>query len=91
LRLRSACRGFTFDRNLVLGHEFCGEVVALGAGTGRLRVGDIVTALPRAGCGQCDICRAGEVLLCPNRTLYFGGFAEYMRVAERSSLRLPGG
>ena len=83
--------GFTFDQDSVLGHEFCGEVVALGAGTENLKIGDIVTALPGAGCGHCDICGTGEVLLCRNRTTYFGGFAEYMRVAERTSVKLPGG
>ncbi len=38
----------------VMGHEFCGEVVAVGRGlAGTWREGRRVAALPVIGCGQC--------------------------------------
>ena len=43
----------------VLGHEFMGEVVEVGAGVGSLRRGDqVVVPLPIA-CGACLCCRQG--------------------------------
>ena len=34
-----------------LGHEYAGEVVAMGAGVDDYKIGDIVTGMPSAGCG----------------------------------------
>ena len=46
-------KGNDFPVNSVIGHEYCGEVVALGKGVERLKVGQFVTAMPVAGCGRC--------------------------------------
>jgi len=50
----------------VIGHEWSGQVVALGPGTERsgLAVGDRVVAENHAGCGACSLCRAGRYNLC---------------------------
>ncbi|MGH9101372.1 MAG: zinc-dependent alcohol dehydrogenase, partial [Acidimicrobiales bacterium] len=50
----------------VIGHEWSGEVAALGPGTERsgLSVGDRVVAENHAGCGECALCRAGRYNLC---------------------------
>jgi L-iditol 2-dehydrogenase len=72
----------------VIGHEWSGEVVALGPGTGRsgLAVGDRVVAENHAGCAACAMCRAGRYNLCervrePGFKLYGhtapGALAEY--------------
>lgn len=82
-------KGYDFPCDTVLGHEFSGEVVAIGKGVSTLKVGDRVTALPAAGCGECDLCRAGQVVMCPNMTGYGSGYAEYMRIAERTTVKLP--
>jgi threonine dehydrogenase-like Zn-dependent dehydrogenase len=82
-------QGYDFPCDSVLGHEFAGEVVALGPHTSRLKVGDVVTAMPSSGCGHCVQCRAGHDAMCPEGTGYMGGFAQYMRIAERSSVVLP--
>src|SRR5690606_1560011 len=37
----------------VLGHEFAGEVVALGKGTEGLKTGDLVSVIPLQSCGRC--------------------------------------
>ncbi len=81
--------GYDFACDSVLGHEFSGEIVAVGKGVTTLRIGDRVTALPAAGCGQCELCAAGQVVMCPNLSPYAGGFAEYMRIAERTAVKLP--
>jgi threonine dehydrogenase-like Zn-dependent dehydrogenase len=73
----------------VIGHEYCGEVVALGAGVDNLRVGQFVTAMPVAGCGQCEACLAGYPMACSQMQGMVGGFGEYMRIAAPSSLVLP--
>jgi L-gulonate 5-dehydrogenase len=48
----------------VMGHEFAGVVVALGAGVSGLVVGDHVTIDPVVACGQCYACRRGRRNLC---------------------------
>ena len=80
---------------LVMGHEFCGEVVATGADTDPAwRVGRHVTALPIFGCGHCLACLAGEPAHCEQADLVGvggspGGFAEYVRVHQRETVALP--
>ena len=49
---------------LVLGHEFVGEVVALGTGATLHRVGDRVSGEGHITCGLCRNCRAGKPHLC---------------------------
>ena len=45
---------------MVPGHEFAGEVAAVGAGVTRWHVGDRVTVPFACGCGVCEVCRAGD-------------------------------
>jgi len=51
---------------LVPGHEFCGEVVEVGAGVEHLKVGDFVAVDPNLPCGRCRFCQAGRDNLCEN-------------------------
>ena len=67
----------------VLGHEICGEVVALGAGTQGPRPGSRVVVHHHAPCGECRRCRRGHATLCEHfrdTRLDPGGFAELVRV-----------
>jgi len=50
----------------IIGHEWSGEVAALGPGTERsgLAVGERVVAENHTGCGSCPMCRAGRYNLC---------------------------
>jgi threonine dehydrogenase-like Zn-dependent dehydrogenase len=50
----------------ILGHEFMGEVVELGAGVQNLRVGDRVVVPFPIACGNCFFCRRGLFSLCEN-------------------------
>jgi len=51
---------------LIPGHEFSGEVVAVGAEVEHLRVGDFVAVDPNLYCGECRFCQAGRNNLCEN-------------------------
>jgi threonine dehydrogenase-like Zn-dependent dehydrogenase len=50
----------------IIGHEWSGEVAALGPGTERsgLALGDRVVAENHTGCGMCPMCRSGRYNLC---------------------------
>jgi (R,R)-butanediol dehydrogenase/meso-butanediol dehydrogenase/diacetyl reductase len=80
---------------LVMGHEFCGEIVARGTDTDAAwRDGRHVTALPLIGCGRCLACLAGEPAHCERADMVGvggspGGFAEYVRVHGRETIGLP--
>ncbi|GAB2737164.1 zinc-dependent alcohol dehydrogenase [Nocardioides pakistanensis] len=50
----------------VLGHEFMGEVVELGADVKNLRVGDRVVVPFPIACGACRPCKRGLTSLCEN-------------------------
>jgi threonine dehydrogenase-like Zn-dependent dehydrogenase len=50
----------------VIGHEFMGEVVEVGSGVTRHRVGDRVVVCSFIGCGQCYYCRNDLWSLCDN-------------------------
>jgi (R,R)-butanediol dehydrogenase/meso-butanediol dehydrogenase/diacetyl reductase len=73
----------------VLGHEFAGEVVALGRGTEGLKTGELVSVIPLKSCGQCEHCRKGEVQWCVQFGLQGGGYAEYALTRPNQCIRLP--
>ncbi|MFR9675510.1 L-threonine 3-dehydrogenase [Streptomyces sp. TR06-5] len=72
----------------VLGHEFVGEVAALGAGVTGVEVGDLVSGEGHLVCGTCRNCMAGRRHLCI-RTIGLGvhtdgAFAEYVVLPEEN-------
>jgi L-iditol 2-dehydrogenase len=78
--------GGQFPRTL--GHEWCGDVVAVGTDVSEFAVGDRVVPDWRVVCGQCHYCRRGIFNYCRNlaRGRMRGGFCEY-GVAPPSNLR----
>ncbi len=67
---------------MVVGHEFVGEIVAIGSNVADFRIGDIVSGEGHVVCGRCRNCLAGRRHLCAhtqgvgvNRP---GAFAEYL-------------
>lgn len=70
----------------VLGHEFAGRIVEVGARVRDLKVGELVTALPYVPCGRCGPCGRGRASLCDtafNSSIANGlpgGFAEYLHL-----------
>ena len=80
----------------VLGHEFAGEVVALGAlaAASGLNVGDRVINLHRPSCGACRRCVNGELILCERAWQSFGhtvdgGYAELCAAHHRALVKVP--
>lgn len=77
----------------VMGHEFTGEIVALGSNIQGWRKGQYVTAMPLIGCGKCVFCLTGDVSHCKTvdmigETGSPGAFAEYVRVGASESFEL---
>ncbi|GGU28193.1 MULTISPECIES: L-threonine 3-dehydrogenase [Streptomyces] len=67
---------------LILGHEFVGEVAAVGADVQDIAVGDLVSGEGHLVCGKCRNCLAGRRHLCRS-TIGLGvgrngAFAEYV-------------
>lgn len=78
---------------LVLGHEFCGTVAAVGPGVEGWEEGDRVAGLPLATCGRCVACLSGRPRKCPTATMVGierpGAYAEYVALPAASAHRLP--
>lgn len=71
---------------MTIGHEFVGEIVEIGSGVKKYKVGDLVSGEGHVVCGKCRNCLAGRRHLCKdtkgigvNRT---GIFAEYASIPE---------
>jgi (R,R)-butanediol dehydrogenase / meso-butanediol dehydrogenase / diacetyl reductase len=73
----------------VIGHEFAGEVVALGKGSSGLKLGDRVAVSPLKSCGTCVHCVKGEVQWCTGFGLQGGGYAEYALTRPNQCVLLP--
>jgi threonine 3-dehydrogenase len=70
----------------IIGHEFVGEVVEIGAGVVRAQPGDIVSGEGHLVCGRCRNCMAGRRHLCV-RTMSLGvqtdgAFAQFVVLPE---------
>jgi 2-desacetyl-2-hydroxyethyl bacteriochlorophyllide A dehydrogenase len=81
----------------VMGHEFSGEVVEVGAELrGLWKPGDRACALPCIGCGKCRACLDGDIVQCTSlRTTGLGqlsgAYAQYVLTGANETLRLPDG
>jgi threonine dehydrogenase-like Zn-dependent dehydrogenase len=74
---------------VIAGHEFVGEVIALGetaAGQHDLAIGDLAVSEQIVPCWQCRYCRRGQYWMCQQHDIYGfkrgraeGSWAEYMR------------
>ena len=79
---------------IVPGHEFCGEVVAIGTDARNLKVGDFVAVDPSLFCGRCRQCRAGRFNLCEYWNAIGvgsanGASAEFVAVPSANAFPLP--
>jgi 2-desacetyl-2-hydroxyethyl bacteriochlorophyllide A dehydrogenase len=80
---------------IVPGHEFAGEVVAVGGDVRDIAVGDQVAVDPTLNCGECYQCRLGRFNLCENwRAIGVsdqGGAAEFAVAPVANCVKLPEG
>lgn len=90
------------DSGTVMGHELAGEVVEVGPGVSRFRVGDLVVSPFTTSCGSCFYCRLGLTARCERGQLFgwvekgrglHGVQAEYVRVplADSTLVAVPEG
>lgn len=80
---------------MVIGHEYVGEITALGPGVSDYSIGDIVSGEGHIVCGHCRNCRAGNGQWCKfTRSVGVdrdGAFAEYLCIPETNVIRIPAG
>jgi len=79
---------------VIIGHELSGEVIEIGEGVTKLRVGDRVVLEPIVICGKCPACLEGKYNLCESVGFHGlcgtgGGFAEYTTFPERFIHKIP--
>ncbi len=79
------------------GHEFSGDVAAVGEGVTAFSVGDEVMCTHSAPCGSCFWCLHEQEELCETvmPTMILGAYADYIevpqRIVERNAFRTPSG
>ena len=75
----------------VLGHEFVGEIVAVGSAVQDRKVGELVNASDFTACGRCWWCRQGDHWECADRSFFgFGSvFGEPLPGAQTEFIRVP--
>jgi threonine 3-dehydrogenase len=75
-----------------IGHEFMGEVAAVGAAVSAVTVGDRVSGEGHIGCGQCYACRTGQGHICDRVDIIgidvAGCFADYVRLPDSNVWKL---
>lgn len=78
---------------MTVGHEFYGEIVALGVEVQGLEVGQRVSGEGHLTCGRCRNCRAGTLHLCRNTVGVGvnrpGCFAEFLAIPASNVVVLP--
>lgn len=78
---------------VVIGHEFSGEVVAIGSEVRSVKVGDRVSSESHIACNTCELCKAGHRHVCPSTSIIGvhqdGAFAEYIAIPEEIAFVCP--
>lgn len=78
---------------VTIGHEFSGDVVAVGSQVTNARIGQRVTVEPCIVCGKCDACRHGNYGYCEHISFTYrqgdGAMADYVVVKEPYVYELP--
>lgn len=77
----------------MLGHEMSAEVIEVGEGVTRYKVGDIVCTSGHVPCGECHWCRAGRDSWCSKKVnvgiTIPGAFAEKIALPEAGLIMAP--
>lgn len=85
--------GYPATKGTILGHELVAEVVEVGSGVTQFKVGDRFVVNPNEYCGTCHYCKNNLPNECETMEAMGidvdGGFAEYVRVAEKMAFKVP--
>jgi threonine 3-dehydrogenase len=78
---------------MIVGHEYVGEVVAIGQEVRGFALGDRVSGEGHITCGHCRNCRAGRRHLCRNTSGVGvnrqGAFAEFLAIPAFNAFKIP--
>jgi threonine 3-dehydrogenase len=78
---------------MAVGHEYCGEIIAIGSEVSGFELGDRVSGEGHITCGHCRNCRAGRRHLCRNTVGVGvnrpGCFAELLCIPAFNAFKLP--
>lgn len=84
-----------FDYPIIPGHEWSGEVAAVGEDVKTFKTGDRVVGECVIGCGTCSLCKSGNFTNCPTSDHFGftinGADAEYFKAKPESLHILPQG
>jgi L-iditol 2-dehydrogenase len=80
---------------LIMGHEFCGEIVVTGKAVRDWKPGRLAVSNSIISCGHCTSCIAGRTNLCESREVFGmhrnGAFAGYVNVPAHCLIPIPSG
>lgn len=85
----------------IAGHEWSGEVVRIGEGVSKVKIGDRVAGEAHKGCGYCRNCMDGLYNICLNYGkietghehygfIVNGAYCQYQRYNQRALTPMPG-
>jgi len=78
---------------MIIGHEYVGEIVAIGQEVRGFEIGDRVSGEGHITCGHCRNCRGGRRHLCRNSigvgVNRQGAFAEYLAIPAYNAFKIP--
>jgi 2-desacetyl-2-hydroxyethyl bacteriochlorophyllide A dehydrogenase len=80
------------SQEMILGHEFSGEIIEMGINVNSFNIGDKVVANPNIPCLECNYCKSGNETLCIHHTIgvtHDGALAEYVKVRADRVHKLP--
>ena len=87
------CENVNAKNPMVIGHEFCGEVVEVGSTVTLVKTGDLIAGETHIPCGKCMLCRTGKQHICRDMKILGvhtdGVFAEYTKIPEICAWKLP--
>ena len=99
--IHGTAEGGMYTPGTIMGHEFTGEVVEVGAGQkDNWTLGERVTSFPAYFCGECESCLAGRQVFCEQLELigvglmngavnaHNGAFADYVVIDAKAAIRL---
>ncbi|MFI5959440.1 alcohol dehydrogenase catalytic domain-containing protein [Cryptosporangium sp. NPDC051539] len=89
--LHTVAHGTSLGLGAVLGHEFAGEITALGPAVAGHRIGDLVVGGDFTACGTCWWCRRGDHWECGQRRFFGtgGAFGPPLDGAQAELVRVP--
>jgi threonine 3-dehydrogenase len=87
------CENVNAKNPMIIGHEFCGEVVEVGSAVTLVKPGDLIAGETHIPCGVCMLCRTGKQHICQSMKIVGvhtdGAFAEYTSIPEVCAYTIP--